>query len=401
MRLSLWFIFFALGTLFLGCGREDSETAPSSNQRRGAERTISVLVEPISVGNIRNERTYTGTLLPSQRFTVAARTAGLLEQLNVEIGERVVRDQVVGKVEAAEALEDVSQAEAEVAVAEANLISAKAALEVVERELDRIESLRDRDFVSAFERERVETRLISEQANLAVAEATLDLRKSALRRAQLNLDRTILRTSWQGSDEERFVSQRFLDEGSLVSTNSPILEVVSVDPLIGQFFVPESDYYSIFPGMEVKISVGGHVGRQYPAEVRRRAPEFSEDSRRALIEVIVPNPSQALTPGVFMRASVVLAEQSDAVMVPLDAIVKRGETNGVFLIDESAGRARFIPVTLGFQESDKVAVTGLQSSGFVVVLGNDQLVNNTPVRWQKPDSSEHREPAAADSSEVR
>lgn len=386
-------LLFSALALLPGCG-SDSPTDAASPGGRPDARTVSVAAHPIETGNIRDQRTYTGTLLPSQRFTVAARTAGLLQRLDAEIGDRVERNQVVGKIEQADILEEVNQARAEVSVALANLRSAEAALEVAEREVGRIQLLRDRDFVSASEREQVENRLIAAQALKSVAEANLELRQSALRRAEIRLDYTTLRTSWESEDTERFVSQRFLDEGSLVTANSPILEVVSLHPLIGQFYVPEADYYQISSGMPVYLTVGGHGGRQYPGEVRRRAPEFSADSRRALIEVHVPNSEHALAPGVFMRVGVVLAEQANAVLVPLDAIIQRGGQHGVFFIDEGNAVARFRPVTRGFREGTRIAVEGLEPSGLVVVLGQDQLVDGTPIHWEISPQSETPTPPA-------
>lgn len=342
---------------------------------------MAVAVEPIAVGRIHDARAYTGTLLPGRRFTVAARTAGIVKRLDVQIGDRVERNQVVGELESDELREELVQTQADLQVARANLQLAISELELTQREWIRIQSLRDRDFASVAERDRVESLLSARQAGKSVAESTVLQREAALRRAEIRLEYATLRASWEGSDAERFVSRRFLDEGSLAANNSPIIEVVSLDPLIGQFYVPEADYHRIEVGMPVKIQTSGHGGRYFAGNVRSIAPEFSVETRRALVEVTVANAGHMLAPGVFMRAHLVLGEDPDAVLVPIAAVVRRGDSDGVFIVNEAEGRARFYPIERGFQEGNQVAVKGIEGSGWVVVLGHDQLTDGTRVQW--------------------
>jgi RND family efflux transporter MFP subunit len=372
-------IVWALCLVMAGCGREESSSAAGGG--RGEVRAVAVAVEPIVVGAVRDERIYTGTLLPSRRFTVAARTAGIVKRLDVQIGDRVERNQVVGELESDELREELVQAQADLQVARANLQLAISELELTQREWSRIQSLRDRDFASVAERDRVESLLSSRQAGQSVAESTVLQREAALRRAEIRLEYATLRASWEGSDAERFVSRRFLDEGSLAANNSPIIEVVSLDPLIGQFYVPEADYYRIEVGMPVKIQTGGHGGRSFAGKVRSIAPEFSIETRRALVEVTAANAGHMLAPGVFMRTHLVLGAEAEAVLVPITAIVRRSDREGIFIVDEAEGRARFYPIERGFQEGNQVAVSGIEGSGWAVVLGHDQLTDGTPVQW--------------------
>ncbi len=366
-------------SVLAGCGGSESE----SSERAGGARAVSVLVEEVRLGTARDVRSYTGTLLPERRFTVAARTSGLLERLEVEIGDRVERNARVGQLENAEFVEDVRQAEAELAVARARYSAAVAEREVVNRELERVVSLRDRDFISEAEQDEVESRLISADAAVAVAESTLELREAVLRRARIRLDRSTLRALWEGSDNERFVSRRFLDEGSLVSENSAILEVVSLDPLIGEFYVPEADFYRIERGMPLEITTGGLGGRSFPAEVLRRSPEFSAETRRALVQVRVPNPDNLLAPGVFMLARMILDEQQDVPRIPTSALVERDSVEGVFVIDTDSEVSRFTPIERGYRDGDFVAVQGVEAGALVVTRGHNLLTDQTPVRWER------------------
>jgi RND family efflux transporter MFP subunit len=339
------------------------------------------MVEPIRIGSIENVGNFSGTLLPSRRVTIASKVSGQLIELSVNIGDAIRRGQVLARLDDSEIREEVNQVRAEVMVARANLAEAESSLELARRDLNRITSLRSQDFVTQSEREVVEARVAEREARLSVAEASLTLREASLRRAEIRLGYTAIEASWEDDDEERFVSQRFLDAGSLVSVNQPILEVVSLQNLIGQFFVSETDFYQLRPGMPVEVSVAGPRTQVVQGTIARLSPQFSAESRRALVEVSIPNNNRALNPGVFARFQMVLSRLDDGILVPRDAVVRREEREGVFLVDPEDRRVRFTPVNRLFTQGDRVAVTGLPQTGLVVVLGQDRLVNGSPVTW--------------------
>jgi RND family efflux transporter MFP subunit len=346
-------------------------------------RPVAVLVAPVEVGEISDIRYYTGTLAPSRRFMVAPKVSGLLIELNADVGQALKNGQVVGRLESAEYQEEVAQAQAELEVARAGLDEARTAQTLARQALERVETLRSRDFVSEVNREQAQADLATSEARVNVAEAVVRLRESALRRANIRLDYTTIRSTWEGDNETRFVSQRYLDEGTTVNANQAVIEVVSLDRLVGQVYVSEEDYYRINPGLPVVVTVAGQPREKFQGEVARLAPAFSDSSRRALIEIDVPNRRGLLKPGLFARFALELDTDDAGVLIPRNALVRRANREGVFVVNQETRTARFHPVTTLFSQDEILSVEGLDPGMLVVVLGQGQLVDGTPVAWER------------------
>jgi multidrug efflux pump subunit AcrA (membrane-fusion protein) len=77
----------------------------------------------------------------------------------------------------------------------------------------------------------------------------------------------------------------------------------------------------------------------------------------------------------FIRATVELAHQTDAVIVPEQAITQRGDEDGVFVVNEAEMTVAWRPVTVGIREEGRVQVEGQGIGGRVVVLGQ-QLIDD-------------------------
>jgi multidrug efflux pump subunit AcrA (membrane-fusion protein) len=88
----------------------------------------------------------------------------------------------------------------------------------------------------------------------------------------------------------------------------------------------------------------------------------------------IDNPQHRLKPGMFIRATVVLARVTEATIVPEQALTKRDDRHGVFIVSEDGRSVAWREVKAGIREGDRVQVQGEGLSGRVVTLGQ-QLVN--------------------------
>jgi multidrug efflux pump subunit AcrA (membrane-fusion protein) len=77
----------------------------------------------------------------------------------------------------------------------------------------------------------------------------------------------------------------------------------------------------------------------------------------------------------FIRATVVLAQEPDATIVPEQALTIRDDKTGVFIVSEDGRSVTWRLVKVGIREDGRVQVAGDGLSGRVVVLGQ-QLVDD-------------------------
>ncbi len=183
----------------------------------------------------------------------------------------------------------------------------------------------------------------------------------------------MVKASWSDGGNSRFIAERFLNEGAMISANTPIVSVIDIATLTAVIDAVEQDYFKIKPGLEAEIEPSALPGRTYKARISRISPMLEESSRQARIELELANSDFQLKPGMFIKARIIYAVHTNARVVPASALVRRNEREGVFLVDHENERANFVPVDKGFREDELVEIASPSISGDVVTLGHHLL----------------------------
>jgi len=341
-----------------------------SNQSGRALRPVPVEVAPIQNGPITLQRTFSGELEALSEFVVAPKVSGRVEHMFVNIADTVKRGQVVAELDNDEYVQAVAQAQADLEVSKA-----KSDLETANREFKRTELLLKRGIASDSEFDAARQDQLAKQAQLKVAEAQVAKAESSLETANIRLGYTKVTAGWTGGDEDRVVAERYVDEGQTVAANAQLLSIVELNPIVGVVFVTESDYARLKAGQIVSLTTDAYPGEQFAGRIDRIAPVFRKSTRQARIEMLIDNHQYQLKPGMFIRASVVLARVADATIIPEQALTIRNDQSGVFIVSVDGKTVAWREVKVGIREGDRVQVEGAGLSGRVVTLGQ-QLVND-------------------------
>ncbi len=349
-------------------------------------------------GTITLRRTFSGTIEASSRVQIASRVPGHLERLAVDIGDRVQRDQVIAWIEDDELEQDVLQSEADLAVARASKVEAEASAEFARRALERLQALDQDGVASKSELDSVRTSSLAREAAVAVAAAREQRADAALASARLRRGQAEVAASWEAvrdvavsdslgppasaalealRDDARVVSARYVDEGTVIAAGTPIVDVVDLTPVIAVVFVPERDYGRLSVGQAGRLRTDAYSGETFTGVVARVAPIFSRDTRQVRVEIEVANEDLRLKPGMFVRATLELAEETNVQIVPFAALTERGAQLGVFRLvggDATTATVRWTPVEAGIREDDRVSVTPMEEGvelGRCVTLGHE------------------------------
>ncbi len=360
-----------LGWLIFG---ELQERAGSSKSAKTL-RPVPVETAQIKRGPIALQRIFSGELEALAEFVVAPKVSGRVERVIVNIADTVKRGQVVAELDNDEYVQAVAQAQADLEVARAKLSEAGSALEAAKREFKRTESLLKRGIASDSEFDAARQDRLAKQAQLKVTAAQVTKAESSLETANIRLGYTKVTAGWTGGDELRVVADRYVDEGQTVAANAPLLLIVELHPIIGVVYVTERDYAHLKPGQFVSLTTEAFPGEAFPGRIERIAPVFRKSTRQARIEMTIDNSQHRLKPGMFIRASVVLAQVPEAVIIPEQALTIRDDRSGVFIVSEDGRSVAWREVKVGIREGNRVQVEGEGLSGRVVILGQ-QLVKN-------------------------
>jgi RND family efflux transporter MFP subunit len=171
-----------------------------------------------------------------------------------------------------------------------------------------------------------------------------------------------------------------VDEGETVSANAPLLRIVELNPIEVVIYVTERDYASLQPGQNANLSTDAYPDETFHGRIVRISPVFRESTRQAQVELRVDNPRLQLKPGMFVRVMVVLERAPEATIVPEQALVKRQEQDGLFLVSADGERVHWRPVRVGIRQGDRVQVSGEGLQGRVVTLGQQLLDDGSSIR---------------------
>jgi len=394
----LW-IFIAVVAFGIISWQVYQRISKSSKEPGMSQMQVPVAVEIAAVQRttIRDVGLFTGTLFPKSQFVVAPKISGRLEKLMVNIGDWVEHGQLIAVLDDKEYAQQVAQAQANLQVAQANVEEARSSLEIAKRRLDRAQTLHRKGIASDSELDTSQAAYEAQDAKYKVAVAQIAHTKAGLKAAQVRLSYTQIRASWESGYEQRVVGERFVDQGAMLTPNTPILSILEIEPVIAAIHVTDRDYFRIKTGQNAVVSSKAFPEKTFSGKIARIAPLLKETSREARVEIEIPNPDALLKPGMFINAKIEFVTQNNATVVPVTAVVKRENQQGIFLADTQNKTAQFVPVSLGIVSGEWAEVVEPASlSGYVVTLGQHLLGSRNPIilppNWQetsatdKPDS---------------
>lgn len=333
-----------------------------------------VAVVDIARATVRDLQLFTGTLVPRNQSVVAPKIAGRLERLTVDIGDRVSKGQLIALLDDDEYARQVEMAAAELEVAEANVEESLSTQALLARELERVRTLREKQIASVADLDTAEAQSRAASAKYRVAKAQVDQRKAALRAAEIRRSYTRIVAEWSDGAQERVVGERFVNQSDMLRANDPIITLLDVSKVTAVVGVTERNYARMHIGQTVQLRTDAYPDREFEGKVVRIAPQVREQSREGRVEIEIDNNDGLLVPGLFVRAEVEFERQDEAIVVPSESIVRRGEQRGVFVINADKSTARFVAVKMGIVERNVTQIVEPHDlSGQVVVLGQHLL----------------------------
>lgn len=344
------------------------------------QRATAVAVEigPVTSGPITDVGQFSGTLIPKSSFTVVPKISGRLTRLLVDIGDQVRRGQLVAVLEDEEYQQEALQSEADLRVARANLEEAASSLEMSRKELERAKVLQEKGIQSESQFDAVLAQYDAQQARHKVAAAQLANREAALTAARVRLSYTRIKASWEMGSDARYVGERFVSEGAMLSPNTQIISIIELQPITAVIFVTDRDYFRLRTDQPAAVTSGAFGGEAFAGRVARIAPLLQESSREARVEIEIHNEKGRLKPGMFINTRIEFARRESAKIVPVKSLVSRAGQQGVFLADLENRKAVFQPVRVGIVEGEKAEVLEPAAlSGYVVTLGHHLLEDGT------------------------
>jgi RND family efflux transporter MFP subunit len=232
------------------------------------------------------------------------------------------------------------------------------------------------------------------EAGVAQAQAAVDQQQAALAIQEANLAEAFVTAPFEG-----IVSDRAVTVGSVVSTNTPLMTLISRDVEIA-LSVEEANIARFQEGAPATFGVNAFPGEQFKGLVTSVFPSGDVRSRTFTVKVRPDEQGGRLRPGMFAQLSVVLERRENVNTIPRDAVVLRNDRPFAFVVVENVAGLR--QLDLGLQDDRRVEVkSGLQTGDDVVVTGQATLrdkdvVRVVPAGGQRPAGQPAGQPGAQD-----
>ncbi len=349
---------------------KDSNKGP----KRFVRPAVAVEVDSVRYDSIQEMETFVGTVTPIYQYILAPKVSGRVVQIKKRIGDWVKRGEVVARIDDSEYQQAVREAEANLKIAQASLREATSQFALAKQDLERVQSLQEKGIASSAELDMAQTNFTAQKSRFELATAQVEQREAALKSAMIRLSYTSLVATEPG-----FIGERYVDVGSLLAPNAPVVSIIGIDTVIVQTTVIERIYGRVKIGQPAVVQVDAYPTRLFAGRVSRIAPMLQEASRVARMEVEVVNDSLLLKPGMFTKVQVVLAQKDTAQVVPSQALVNRAGQNVVFVVPDSAAIANQVAVQVGIVTPEKVEIVAPKIRGLVVTLGQHLLEDGSPV----------------------
>jgi membrane fusion protein (multidrug efflux system) len=299
------------------------------------------LISPVQMNEMKNS---SGTVLPDEEVDLSFETSGKIVGINFTEGTRVKKGDLLAKMNDRHL--------------QAQLLKLQAQKKLAEEKEFRQRSLLEKDAISRESYDQIATELQALEADILLVQA--------------RIAETELRAPFDG-----IIGLRLLSEGSYASPSTKIVRLVKTSPLKIEFSIPERYASDVKPGFPIEFRIDGN-NNVFKATVYAVDPKIDINTRTIAVRALYPNTHEELKPGRFASVSMRLAQISNTIAIPTEAVIPEMDGEKVFIY--KAGKALPVRITTGLRTEALIQIQeGLHFGDTLLTSGILQLREGLPV----------------------
>lgn len=314
-----------------------------------------------------------GVIKAVNQYTVFATVSGVLQKINVNVGQSIVKGQSLFQIESEKAQLATENArlayqmsqesgrfiQDKIAEAELRVQSAKDKLALDESVYKRSKNVKEYNAISEVDFEKVELAYKNSKLAYATALKQLSQLKTQLQNEQSRSNVNLRINQKSQSDftvKSAFAGELFdvlVKEGTLISPQTPLAIIGKKDNYLLELDVDENDMVRVTTGQKILVTMDSYKGEVFEASVDKIYPIMDIRSRTFRIEAYFVKTPPKLYPNLTAEANIIIKERKNVLTIPRN-----------YLIDEEY-------VLVNEDEKRKIKV-GLSNYQNVEVLGGLQ-----------------------------
>lgn len=351
-------IFIVLSWGITSC-EQNQQTAAAKKESARQDTVKSFILQMDSA-----QRTISlpGELFPNENVQVRAKVPGYIRKLNVDIGSKVKKGQVLAIIDAPEINTRLEELNEKMNAAHAKYLSSK-------DYFDRINTAAKADGVIApSEFQRVKNQMMADSSDYRAAY----LASSTIRQTG---DYLVVIAPYSGT-----ITKRNVEVGSFVGNagDKPLFELEDNKVLRLRVSVPEVYTSAVISGNAGELTTRSLPDKKIKAKLARKSDIIDNETRSELWEFEVANETGELKAGSYADVRLRFLRQKQSFVVPAGAVVTTLERKFVIkIIDNSV---HWVDIRPGFNLGDKLEIFGdLKTGDTLVSKANEELKPATKI----------------------
>jgi len=339
-------------------------TAGCASQRGGTAPRVPVSVARVERRALPYELDATGTVEPIRSVDVIPQVGGTILHVNFGEGDEVAAGQILFEIDPRPYRAALQQAEGTLLRDLTQAVSAA-------REAARYKTLAATNTVTQEDYEAKQS-----AADAAYAAVRSDSAAAAI--ARLNLEYATVRAPIGGR-----TGRLLLHEGNLVRAGTdPLVSIVQMRPILVRFPVPAISLPAIRQRAGQQLAAIAMPARDSASSIQGILSfvdnQVDSSTGTVLLKARFANRDGNLWPGEFVRITLILGMQNDAVVVPSQAVMQGQQGTYVFVVNND-GTAATQPVTVERTLDSLSVIAGVPAGALVVTDGQLRLTPNSKV----------------------
>ncbi len=371
----------ALALSLAACGGGTDETPEEEPAAAG----VAVQVETIGADTIYTENTVSGQLTAEEQSTIMVAVSAKCTAVYAEAGDEVKAGETLCTLDLGSTLSSYNAAGISYRSAVQSYNDQSAVFEkqiaLAEKNVRDLKELFEIGAASQMEIDQAELQL---QSAVAQRNSTLSQLEAGMQNALSNVEQldTVLENVDARGNVVAPISGTLVTmnaaEGSFISNTMPLAVIDGAEQMKAVVQVSEALVPKLSAGDNASVSVSA-ANQSFEAVIRSVERAANMQTRLYTVTLSLPSGTDGLLAGMFADVTFHTDVSENTIVVPTEAVLTRGETQYVFVVED--GAAKYVEVTTGLTGNGVTEVlTGLESGQMLVTVGQAYLSDGDPVR---------------------
>ncbi|TBX70087.1 HlyD family efflux transporter periplasmic adaptor subunit [Flavobacterium silvisoli] len=292
-------------------------------------------------GSITESVYASGVVKSENQYTVYATVSGLLQKIEVTVGQTVSTGQPLFQIESDKAALSTENArlayqlsnensryiQDKIAEMESKVQAAKDKLALDQSVYNRNKNIKQYNIISEVEYERVELAYKNSKSNYEAALKQLSQLKLQLQNEQSksNINLKINEKSQSDFTVKSAINGELFDvlvkEGTLVNPQTPLAIIGEKNAYLLELDVDENDMVRVKLGQKLIVTMDSYKGKSFEATVDKIYPIMDVRSRTFKIEAHFINLPEKLYPNLTAEANIIVRTKKEALTIPRNYLI--------------------------------------------------------------------------------